>query len=163
MYELIKERGHESVANEMMEGTDQGDITEENVEVGFFDFDVEPDEQIDKDRDGVAFGGGQKDLRELSESDHEVAVWEFVEETVHLFSNLLLLFLLRSHVAEEGFPSLLQLFGELIYIWLGLWSWISFRFGEWIGVWRSGVLKSMLMVVFDEIILRGFLGDGLIL
>ena len=74
MYELIKERGHESVANEMMEGTDQGDITEENVEVGFFDFDVEPDEQIDKDRDGVAFGGGQKDLRELSESDHEVAV-----------------------------------------------------------------------------------------
>jgi hypothetical protein len=39
-----------------MERTGQSDVTEQNVQMGFFDFDIKPDKEVDKDRNGVTFG-----------------------------------------------------------------------------------------------------------
>lgn len=58
----------------MVKSTGERNITEQNVEVGLFDFYVKPNEEVDEDGDGVAFGCRQEHFRKLSETDHEVAV-----------------------------------------------------------------------------------------
>lgn len=110
LYQLIKERSHESVPNQMMESAGKSDVTEEDVKVGFFNLNVEPYKEVDKDRNGVTFGGGEEDVWELSEGNHKVSIREFIEETIHLFSDLILLFLLLSRVSKEGPSDLLSCF-----------------------------------------------------
>lgn len=98
---------------------------------------VKPDKKADKDGNGVAFGWREENLRELSESDHEIAVREFVEKGIHLFANLLLFFLLLSHIAKEWSARLCFLWRmSVLWIWKGLIvifrkRWFIGKFWNW--------------------------------